>query len=56
MPQIGQLPGASRTISGCIGQVYREPVGGCSAAAAADFRYRAGSARNFARQPAEQNR
>ena len=22
MPQIGQLPGASRTISGCIGQVY----------------------------------
>ncbi len=22
MPQIGQLPGASRTISGCIGQVH----------------------------------
>ncbi len=22
MPQIGQDPGASRTISGCIGQVY----------------------------------
>ena len=22
MPQIGQLPGASRTICGCIGQVY----------------------------------
>jgi hypothetical protein len=22
MPQIGQLPAASRTISGCIGQVY----------------------------------
>src|SRR6185295_13063927 len=22
MPQIGQLPGASRMISGCIGQVY----------------------------------
>lgn len=22
MPQMGQLPGASRTISGCIGQVY----------------------------------
>jgi hypothetical protein len=22
MPQIGQLPGWSRTISGCIGQVY----------------------------------
>ena len=25
MPQIGQLPGASRTISGCIGQVYWPP-------------------------------
>ena len=24
MPQIGQVPGASRTISGCIGQVYRD--------------------------------
>ena len=22
MPQIGQLPGSARTISGCIGQVY----------------------------------
>jgi hypothetical protein len=22
MPQIGQLPGPSRTISGCIGQVH----------------------------------
>jgi hypothetical protein len=22
MPQIGQVPGASRTISGCIGHVY----------------------------------
>ena len=22
MPQMGQLPGACRTISGCIGQVY----------------------------------
>jgi hypothetical protein len=25
MPQIGQLPGSSRTISGCIGQVYCVP-------------------------------
>jgi uncharacterized protein YraI len=22
MPQIGQVPGSSRTISGCMGQVY----------------------------------
>ena len=28
MPQIGQLPGLSRTISGCIGQVYRTPSAG----------------------------
>ena len=26
MPQMGQLPGASRTISGCMGQVYLAPV------------------------------
>ena len=26
MPQIGHSPGASRTISGCIGQVYCEPA------------------------------
>ena len=25
MPQIGQLPGPSRTISGCIGQVHMRP-------------------------------
>src|SRR5262245_29304560 len=25
IPQIGQLPGACRTISGCIGQVYSTP-------------------------------
>ena len=28
MPQIGQLPGASRMISGCIGQVYSVRVVG----------------------------
>jgi hypothetical protein len=28
MPQIGQAPGASRMISGCIGQVYCTP--GCA--------------------------
>ena len=27
MPQIGQSPGPSRTISGCIGQVYCVPFG-----------------------------
>ena len=27
MPQIGQEPGLSRTISGCIGQVYWVPLG-----------------------------
>jgi hypothetical protein len=27
MPQIGQLPGASRTICGCIGQVHSTFVG-----------------------------
>ena len=27
MPQIGHAPGPSRTISGCIGQVYRVPAG-----------------------------
>ena len=27
MPQIGQAPGASRTISGCIGQVHWPPCG-----------------------------
>ena len=28
MPQIGQAPGPSRRISGCIGQVYSAPSGG----------------------------
>src|ERR1019366_103434 len=28
MPQIGQLPGSARTISGCIGQVYSRLVAG----------------------------
>ena len=27
MPQIGQAPGSSRTISGCIGQVHCVPAG-----------------------------
>ena len=28
MPQIGQLPGSERTISGCMGQVYSRLVAG----------------------------
>jgi hypothetical protein len=28
MPQIGQLPGLSREISGCMGQVYSTRVAG----------------------------
>ena len=45
MPQIGQLPGALRTICGCIGQVHGPPsaVGGASPAGAG-VRNRAGSA------------
>ena len=43
MPQIGQLPGSSRTISGCIGQVHS--VARSRRAAAADRR----SARDSAR-------
>ena len=77
MPQIGQDPGPSRTISGCIGQVHLTPgaaVGaGFGAALTAlwpwaawscvpwswpvtgsAFRYFAGSAMNFLRQPSEQ--
>jgi hypothetical protein len=30
MPQIGQLPGPSRTISGCIGHVYSIFVAGAA--------------------------
>ena len=53
MPQIGQEPGLSRMISGCIGQVYCVPFGiGCGAGRSP--RYFAGSASNFALQPAEQ--
>ena len=32
MPQMGQLPGPSRTISGCIGQVYCLPASGSAGA------------------------
>ena len=33
IPQIGQLPGAGRTICGCIGQTYSIVRGGAAAAA-----------------------
>src|SRR5664279_2240932 len=33
IPQIGQEPGPSRTISGCIGQVYSERLAGAGATA-----------------------
>jgi hypothetical protein len=60
MPQIGQSPGLSFRTSGCIGHVH------CPTWAAAEAPFtsdrvaraptkRAGSASNFARQPAEQN-
>ena len=53
MPQIGQEPGPSRTISGCIGQVYFVPAG-AGFSAGRSPRYFAGSASNFPLQPAEQ--
>src|SRR3546814_13994619 len=53
MPQSGQSPGPSCTISGCIGQVYWVPAG-AGAGAGRPARYPAGSASNFVWQPAEQ--
>ena len=51
MPQIGHGPGASRRISGCIGQVHAVPVsaGFCSGGGAG-FRYCSGLAMNLSRQ------
>jgi hypothetical protein len=58
MPQIGQLPGASRTICGCIGHVHstllaggvaetsRGGVGWASGTLASALRYRRGSCLN----------
>jgi len=57
IPQMGQVPGASRTISGCIGQVYAPTLGvaaggasGCPAG-----RYLDGSLAKRSRQRALQN-
>jgi hypothetical protein len=48
IPQIGQLPGAVRTISGCIGHTYSVPAatGGSGSAGFVGAAYLAGSARN----------
>src|SRR5437764_1104287 len=69
IPQIGQEPGASRTISGCMGQVYvtvlvpRAVATGSSCfgarlipigVAGLLLRYLSGSALNFSRQPSAQ--
>ncbi len=54
MPQIGQLPGASRTISGCIGQVQRRP--GSTFTGVCGARNAAGSARKRSRQRRPQKR
>ncbi|MCY1379223.1 hypothetical protein D9M69_669210 [compost metagenome] len=53
MPQIGQEPGLSRMISGCIGQVYCEPLGATGAAGLPE-RYFAGSTLNLSSQLDEQ--
>jgi hypothetical protein len=59
MPQIGQSPGASRRISGCMGQVQMvAPASAVTLTAAgadaAGSRYFAGSAAKRSRQRAEQ--
>jgi len=62
MPQIGQLPGPSRMISGCIGQVQLIAAGagagigpaGCATGAAEPERNLVGSAANRSRQDVAQ--
>jgi hypothetical protein len=56
MPQIGQLPGWSRTISGCIGQVHDVPGGATGAAGLPPPAKRPGSATNRSRQRAPQKK
>ena len=51
IPQMGQVPGLSWRISGCMGQVYTVPATGApSWVSWAGATYCAGSARNFSRQ------
>jgi hypothetical protein len=56
MPQIGQVPGPSRRISGCIGQVQTESCAGFDVSGFSSPRNLSGSATNFARQPALQKK
>lgn len=52
MPHLGQEPGASRTISGCMGRLYFVPFGAGNAGRRSPI-YLAGSASNLVLQPAE---
>jgi hypothetical protein len=56
MPQIGQLPGSLRRISGCMGQVHVDAKdwGAAFFANVSPAVNLTGSATNFARQPALQ--
>ncbi len=55
MPQMGQVPGRSRTICGCMGQVYSaEAAGGGVGGARRVPSYLGGSASNLVLQPREQ--
>src|SRR5690606_16643157 len=62
MPQIGQAPGPSRTISGCMGQVHLAPAGAVGGAwtvpdaGSGGLRYWPGFASNLLLQLALQNR
>ena len=57
MPQIGQLPGPSRTISGCIGQVHSAPCGAAvGGGIGSSPTKRSGSATNRSRQRAPQKK
>ena len=47
MPHFGHEPGPSRTISGCIGQVYFAPAGAFGASVRPACTYFCGSAWNF---------
>src|SRR2546421_8649457 len=51
MPQMGQLPGRSRRISGCIGQVYIAPAGSWDGEGGFGFRYCSGFAANRSLHP-----
>jgi hypothetical protein len=54
MPQMGQAPGPTCRISGCMGHVYMVPSGTGFARTCSGARYFSGSARNRSRHLAEQ--